>query len=857
MTYQGRKPLVPTIMSTTHLAYTVDATTPRVLIFGHPRSGKTFLLGALFQAGEKQPETLGAEVADLSAPPRLELIRDAVYYDTDFAQSGAELIRTPIRLTPWRGGTWAAGRPGVVELLDCDGQAATAMMAGADRLRDRNVRGTLAAAVVRADVMVLVVGAAAGEKELDRQFNDFLFLLQEVEQRKQFRREVGGFPIALVLSRCDELAEPGDGRAEWEARVDRRRDYVAGKFEDYLRDADPAPGIQSPYLPFGRVDLTDYAVAVRWPKLPGEEHPPDEPYKVAELFRDVFAAAAAHRRRVVGSDRRLRTTVWAVLCTLWVLVAAALIVGYFQPDPADPGLADRVRAYREQDPPAAVRLAERNVARAKRTLAAFQADPGFYGLPEDLQQFVAGRLREVEEYQAYRAKLLAAVAPADARTLDDLSRSEQVLTADLALPAEYTWADTEAGRLRDKWLADVPPIRAAELAWYDWYQGLVGRAVNLSLTKSFDGDWRPRVGNLLADAEKPPFDLTAPLPGSAEVPQPRGGAVAYRVPYEFDRVYQARREWELARDRLLYLRDLADALALTSDPGDPARRALFVPPPGPGVDANALPGDRLAGLRREFPRPSALYPPLEGTAGPAYPGWELSNFPEPGRSVLAARVREAFGNGVQQVRGLVRGRLTADTPEGWAKVAAGLGDRPFPQWGELLRLLARLTDPAAPDPVVELRGFLAAKEFPIDPKGFEVAIPVELRVPPVVPAGSLTVTHTPRGSGPRAVAFRPTGEGTSQGGNTVYRFTPDGAAAFAYRPGDGLRAELPVRSGDQRFTLVWDEGGPAAYQFARLAREPKLAREGAPPEPATGVVLTPAAGSAVPRVPVLLPDGLR
>jgi hypothetical protein len=840
-------------MSTTHLAYTVDSTTPRVLVFGHPRSGKTFLLGALYQAGEKQGELLGAEVVDLSVPPRLALIRDAVYYGTDFVQSRAELIRTPIRLVPWRGGTWAAGRPGVVELLDCDGQAATAVMAGADRLRERKVGGTLAAALVRADVVVLVVSAGAGEKELGRQFDDLLFLLQEVHRRKEFRREVGGFPIALVLSRCDELARPGDTRADWEARIERRREYVVGKFEDYLQDADPAPGIQSPYLPFGRVDLTDYAVAVRRPKLADVDHPPDEPYRVAELFRDVFAAAYAHRRRVVGSDRRLRTTVWAVLCTLWVLVAGALIVGYFQPAAADPGLADRVRAYWERDPPAAVRLADRNIARTRRTLTAFQSDPGFYSLPEELRRFVAGRLREVEDYQAYKARLLAAPAPADARTLDDLARAERVLTADLALPPEYTWADTEAGRLRDKWLADVPLIRAAELAWYDWYQGLVSRAVGLSLTRSFDGDWRPRVGNLLADAGKPPFDPNAPLPGSAEVPQPRGGAVPYRVPHEFDRVYQARREWEFARGRLIHLRDLADALALTHDAGPAGRGALLLPPPGPGVDPVTLPGDRLAALRREFPRPSASYPPLEGTTGTAYPEWELSNFPEPGRSVLAARARESLGNGFQQVRGLVRGRLPADTPEGWAKAAAGLADRPFPQWGELLRVLARLTDPAAPDPVAELRGFLAAKEFPIAPKGFEVAIPAELRVPPVVPAGPLTLTHTPGGGGPVTLTFRPAGDGTPQGPNSVYRFTPDGPTSFTYRPGDGLRADLPVRSGEQRFTLVWDEGGPAAYQVARLTREPKLAREGAPPEPATGVVLSPAAGSGLPRVPVLLP----
>lgn len=845
-------------MASTHLAYAVDKSTPRVLVFGHPRSGKTYLLGALYQAGEKQGELLGAEVDDLSLPPRLALIRDAVYYGTDFDQSRRELIHTPVRLTPWRAGDWKAGRPEVVELLDCDGDAATAVMATADRLQARDPRGTLASAVVKADVIVLVVSAGSGERELGRQFDEFLFLLQEVEQRKQFRREVGGFPIALVLSQCDGLAMAGDTRSEWEARVERRREHVVTRFEEYLRDASPEPGIQSPYLPFGRVDLTDYAVAVRWPKLADVDHPPDEPYRVAELFREVFAAANAHRRRVAGSDRRLRTTVWAVLCLLWVLVASALLVGFFQPEAGDPGLADRVRSYWEQDPPAAVRLGDRNIARTKRTLAAFQADPGFYELPDDLQHFVNGRLREVEDYQAYKARLAKAAAPAEARTLEDLARTETVLTTDLALPAEYTWADTEAGRLRDKWLADVPLIRAAELGWFDWYQGLVGRAVSLSLTKAFDGDWRPRVGNLLADAEKVPFGLVDTLPESREVAQPRGGAVSYRVPHEFDRVYQARREWELSRDRLRHLRDLADALGLTPDPGDPARRALVVPPPGPGVDPTTLAGDRLAALRKAFPRPSELYPQLEVPAGPAYSEWELANFPEAGRAVLAGRVRESLNNGLQHVQGLIRGRQPADTPEGWVAVASGLGDKPFPAWGELLRTLAALADPGAPDPVAELAAFLRAKEFAADINGWELAIPADFQLFTPTPAGPLTLTLTPRAGGPPVVlTFRPAGEGVREGGKVVYRFTPDGPGAFTYRPGDGLTARLPVRSGDQRYVFVWDQGGTQTFQLDRLAREPKLVREGQPPEPAAGVTLTPAAGSTLPRVPVLLADGFR
>src|SRR5438105_9364060 len=100
-----------------------------------------------------------------------------------------------------------------------------------------------------------------------------------------------------------------------------------------------------------------------------------------------------------------------------------------------------------------------------QALGAFRIDPGFAYLPEELQEFVTGRLKEIEDYRAYRQKLSAATTPAEARSLEELARVEQQLTGELALPPEYAWGETEAGRLRDKWLGDVKLIREAEGRW--------------------------------------------------------------------------------------------------------------------------------------------------------------------------------------------------------------------------------------------------------------------------------------------------------------------------------------------------------------------------------------------------------
>ncbi len=811
-------------------------TPPQILLFGHPGSGKTNLLGALLRASEAQPALLGGTVADLTG--HLDAIRAAVYDAGNLKSTHAEINTFRVQ--------YRDPAPADFLLVDCDGRAATALLKNPDSLEARRVTGVVAQAVLSADLLALVVDATLTDDDLTERFEDFLFFLEQVHGRRLRDREVGGLPVFIVLARCDLLAAPGDTTLTWEAEVRRHLARVRRQFEEFVDDQLPLEGFGTSYLPFGSVDVEDYATAVRRPALADAPKPPAEPYGVAELFHDAFRAAAAHRARARSSDRRLKRTLWAVAAGVLAMLAGAVAVTVFQPATADPQLPERVRMYARGEPAAAVRLAEPTATRNKRLLASFRADPGFFALPADLQAFVEGRLREADDYRAYREKLAALPAPAEARTLEELDRVRAKLAGELALPAEYTWGDTDAAKLRDKWLADAALIRAAEAAWHDWYRGLLNQATALTLTGSFAGDWRDRANALVDDAAKLPFALAAPIAGSEAVPQPRGEAVTYRVPFEYDRVYQARRDWEYARARLLHLRDLADVLALTPTT---ERRPLLVPPSGSGLDANTFPAEQLADLRRRVPRGSELYP--SDVSG--YPEWELSGFPDPGRSVLAGRARESFANGAAAVRGLVAARLNGnDTPDGWGRVAEGLSAAPFAEWGRLLHVLARLDNRDAADPVAGLAAFLRTPEFAVDLRGAELTVPLVLRTPPLVPAGPLTLTVTPRAGGDPVVRTYPTaGEPQPRDLTTVYTF--GAAAPFTYRPGDALRAELPVRSGAQAFTLAWDAGGTRTFQFDRLAREPRLLRDGAA-EPATGVRLAPAAGSAVPRAPALLPE---
>src|SRR5262249_20337936 len=149
------------------------------------------------------------------------------------------------------------------------------------------------------------------------------------------------------------------------------------------------------------------------------------------------------------------------------------------------------------------------------------------------------------------------------------------------------------------------------------------------LRRTFDEAWINDFNALVAKADQPPFPLDEPIPGSPTVNQPRGEAVTFRVPYEFDEVYHARRYWEQKRERSADLRDLADALGASTAPNRPP--AVLVLPEPNGVDSAALPAARWTALLRTYPRQS------EG-----YPEWEVRNFPDPARTDLAARLKHSF-----------------------------------------------------------------------------------------------------------------------------------------------------------------------------------------------------------------------
>ena len=813
-----------------------EAFAPRVVFFGLPRSGKSALIEAFVRTATTSPRT---DVVPLAPAGEKQGVR-------------GELVLHRIRVenpaVP-AGGSFVIG--------DCDGQAAGDLLSHPDVFVRGQARGALAAAVRSADALVLVLDASADAAEETRTFESFHQFLDALQESRTFGREVGGLPVFLTLTKCDRLALPGDQPTDWMARVARRGEEVKARFEGYFGDH-LTDGDASPFLPFGSLEVYLAATAVKAPAGPvfAQYADPDGTFGVARLVEVSLPAARAHRDRALAARSRLKWTVTGaglLLATmLFGLIGLATGNGFGSADL----LADRVRAYQRDEPPPAVRLSDRHIAKYRKELVAVRAAAGFDRLPDDLRGFVLQRLEEFDAYTVYRAKFQPPrLGPGEVRTREQVEQLDADLSGDLAPPPEYAavWADTEAVRLWRKWQTDLVLVREAEAWLHDWYRGLIRRANQLLLTeKPPDYGWRGQVTTLFANADSPPVRPADEVEKSPAVPVLRGKKLTYAPVFAHERVDQARRDWADTRDRLTHLRDLTDALGMTVGPGTPAP---VLDLPEPTADGSRdLAAARLAALRVAFP--PAVYP------DDTYPEWAAKGFPDPVRQAVEARLRNVFDTGTRHVRRMTAAAFgsTPEAPDRWQGLADGLLQEPaLKAWGRLLGLLRRWADSSGPpgDPVQEFADFLRRDRFELSLKAVVVGIPDDLLEQRAMPSGRFVVTHTPAGGRPTELPFRLEGEGKRDRPLTQYTFAPDGhAGTFTYRPGDGLTASLPVRAGGQDYRLVWSAGRSTMYQIDRLAQSPVLEKVGPVPsaEPAPGVKLTAAPPGGLPAVPVLLPD---
>ncbi len=809
----------------------------RVVLFGMPDAGKSSLLGALAQAAQVQEHLLNGHLTDPTHG--LAELQHRLYEEAP-RETLEEVVPYGVAFDSFVVGVTGRAHLDAV-LVDCDGRVANELLARRRSLTAADHDGSLAGEILRADALVLVVDASAPPAQIDADFTEFGRFLRLLEQSRGRRSDVGGLPVFLVLTKCDLLAQPGDPVTTWMDRIEEHKREVGRRFQEFLaRHAAAGP------LPFGSINLHLWATAVKRPALADSPAQPREPYGVAELFRQCLEYAREFRDRQGRSRRRLLWTVGGTTGVVAVMAAAVLGLVFSRPEDRPTALAAQVDNYRltEASKTASERLRgplQHRISELKEVETA----PDFPKLSAEDREFVHTRLRELEAYQDYRDQIQR-IHPEEVRGDADLRRLENRLDRELAPPQPYEreWAQTEAVQRRQQLLKDLHALRLGEAQVETWYREQTKQGQELrtfSRGKPGDApsweDWLRQVHDLVGRAS--PYPSTAELPGST--------TLTYGRILGWERVVEARKDWEESRLRLERLRDLVAALGLAGRAPDGGRQPLDIPTPFTLAQAHR----HVQRLQKLYPQllkeanaielPEAITREVQRVAQTSY-----THLLEPGRAAVLTHLRQVSPDG-------------RETLEAWRKLLPWLKNpEELRDWRVLAGLLVPLPESNPGDPVIALADFITRDQFSLNIERLTLAIPFDRKLRP---SGPLTIFHGSGGNPATAAlvfkALEDEGRRNPQERVTVYTFLRESGSSLVYRPGDTLYANLPVRrDGAADWLLTWARSRSSLYQFERLVRPSRLhqkAEENTRGELLKDVTVTVSPENGLPKVPDLMP----
>jgi|GEM_PF-957152 len=829
-------------------AVSVRSDDVRIVLFGLPKAGKSSLLGALAQAAQVQEHLLNGRLHDVAHG--LDALRRRL--DEESSPSPAEEGEVYPVDFEWFGdggrGPKAPRHVGAV-FLDCDGRVANDLLMRCQALAKDGSERLLPRKINDADTLVLVVDASAPPAQREAEFAEWERFLDQMEMRRSQHTEVNGWPVFVVLTKCDLLARPGDTVADWMERIEQHKRDLDRRFCGLRarREQGARP------LPFGRIDLHLWATAVRRPILAGEPVQAGEPYGVAELFRQCLEQAAAFRRRRRQAERRLVGTVAAAGGIIALMTTLAVGLTLYNLDTPTNVLRERVQLWSNADlPTEAERLHAplHELRRRAEQLHAIGNDPQFEALSSAQQQWVRARLEELEAYLQYFDRLVQSPQPRDVHNTQALRELQEELKTTLALPKE-TWKDTEAGRLQSARLQEVEALALAVKRAENWYRDAAAKAEQL---RTFSGQQTGR-GGVGVNWDRWTIDAEILLHADFRLPQGGPSLLLGAVPLiseaavqRFEEVRTARADWEANKARLQRVFDLCAALGLATATED--RPAVLVIP---RHFALSQVRQRRRELEQHYPSykrdfifyvvPEAIRPVVDQAAHVSY-----KHLLGPAQAAVQKQLEQADDG-------------TEETLARWENVRQWLRDpKELDDWRVLAAALVGLHDPGqertpvSADPVGALAEFLDRKRFTLTFRRLTLEIPESLGRKPAAEA-SVLIYHPASAGDKPALTLQQAGEGERDPQRRVwtYSFRLSQPQTLTYRPGDALWATLLLRD-DWMFT--WVRCRSLMYQFERLMQPPQLH----PTKEAAGngtleeeVRLRTVPVEGIPRLPDLMP----
>jgi len=512
--------------------------TPRLLLFGTPGSGKSALLGALAQAAPNVQAAAGDKNG------QLQELKKNTYQDQNAPTTGVENYDLSVKPDD-KSAAWPHSQMTVV---DCSGNAALEMLK-AEAPFDR--AEPMRKPILDSDAIVLAVDASASGKQLVEEFQQFGNWLHELHEVRGRRADVADLPVYVVLTKCDLLAKPDYTFAKWLQAIEEAKRKVDEKFHEYLKEQ--APG-------FGTVQLHFWATAIKRPELADRKAQDKQPFGVAELFQQALQSANEFL------DRRQRSQTWlqnVIVALSGLIVVLGLIVAFlfeFQPPAKTTSLEEKALALLPRKEAGTVERLQGGLKKLedkRAKLADVRGDAAFERLPTETQEAVTKHHDEVAKYvdlydKAQFALKLPHMAKNEAEFLELAKNVEQFI-----VPKE--WDETVVGRRGDRSRKEFAAVTKAAQDEKNWLDAQV--AVNNALYDQSDPLYKKLRDKKKHDdddvqtwkALKSEFDkriLLRPQP-----PRQEKILDVTRLKYEdlgmFASVKDARLEWQKSKETLL------------------------------------------------------------------------------------------------------------------------------------------------------------------------------------------------------------------------------------------------------------------------------------------------------------------
>ncbi|MBI3409256.1 MAG: 50S ribosome-binding GTPase [Planctomycetes bacterium] len=520
----------------------------RIVLLGMPGAGKSSLIGALAQAAETQTNLLGGKLDEASDLALDDLQKQT--YENKIQSTAAELEPHPLAVQG------AAAGPLSATLIDTSGDAAQDYLTGQKSIAART---EFARAVQQADTLILVVDASATPAGLEKDFQHLGRFLLTFEQGRARQSEIAGLPVYLVLSKCDLLASKEDTNSAWLQRIEEAKRRVDERFQEFL-----AAQANRDQLPFGKIDLHLWASAIKRPQLSDRPARANEPYGVAELFRQCLESAQKFQDARRRSQRHMTAAVSGVLAMVAVLSLVA--GGFFLTRPSANLAALETAAHTVLPGPhasPAERLRE-PVEEKLKELKRIEGSSEFAKLPPKTQEAITEFCKEVATYLALHKEFVERVRdPRFAANDQDLENIAKGLD-EFAIPGVYAgeWTATRLARRQAQYRKDLDALRQAVNEEEKWIRDQVAAADDIikegglviakTVAQGARDAWFKKE-NAYVNAYVNDVFRHKRIDRVAD-----GAAVTYDTVYRFARVDQARRDWDKMKSKLRELRKLAE-----------------------------------------------------------------------------------------------------------------------------------------------------------------------------------------------------------------------------------------------------------------------------------------------------------